>query len=105
MEQTTKDFEINAIKYMQYLFESKEPIKARTRNVMIWEEDGCVNWLAFNLAMFAYFDTDEFTDEQREIIHKFKESVKGLDGHDKNYDFYGNTLKNMLGAILTSKSE
>lgn len=85
--------------YMSYLFNSKEPVKARTRNVLIWDEEGYVNWLAFNLAMFEYFNTDEFSDEQRDIVQMFQKSVDGLDGHDKYYDFYGNSLKNMLGAI------
>jgi len=104
MEKQTVE-EANAIKYMQCLFESKEPIKARTRDVMIWEEDGCVNWLAFNLAMFEYFNTDEFTDEQREIIHRFKESVADLDGHPRYYDFYGNSLKNMAGTLKKFKQQ
>ena len=95
----------NAIKHMQYLFESKEPIKARTRDVIIWEEEGCVNWLSFNLAMFAYFDTDEFTDEQRKLIHDFQKSVEDKDGHNKYYDFYGNTLKNMAGTLKTIKQQ
>jgi len=91
-----------ANEHMNYLFNSKEPIKTRTRTVNIWdEEDGkrYVNWLAFNLAMFAYFDTDEFTEEQREVIHNFQKSVEDNDGHNKYYDFYGNSLINMLGTL------
>jgi hypothetical protein len=92
--------EINsANEYMAFLFNSKDPIKARTRTVLIWDEEGYVNWLAFNLAMFKYFDTDKFTDEQAKVINDFKESVKGKDGHDPYYDFNGNSLKNIHGTL------
>jgi len=91
-----------ANEYMNYLFNSKAPIKARTRTINIWDEERgnrYVNWLAFNLAMFAYFDTDKFTEEQREIIHNFQKSVEDDDGHDRYYDFYGNSLINMHGTL------
>ena len=82
--------------YMNYLFNSKDPVNTNIGNVLIWEEDGYVNWLHFNLAMFKYFDTDEFTNEQIELINEFKKSVEGKDGHNPYYDFYGNSLKNIL---------
>ena len=88
-----------ANEYMNYLFNSKELIKARTRNVLIWDEGGYVNWLVFKLVMFQYFDTDKFTDEQFELIDKFQKSVEGKDGHDRHYDFYGNALINIHGAM------
>jgi hypothetical protein len=88
-----------ANEYMNYLFNSKEPVKARTRDVLIWEEESHVNWLAFNLAMFKYFDTDEFSEEQRQLIKNFQKSVEGKDGHNPYYDYYGNTLKNMHGTL------
>ena len=89
----------SANNHMDFLFNSKEPIKARTITVLIWEEEGHLNWLSFNLAMFAYFDTDKFTDDQAKVINDFKESVKGKDGHDPYYDFYGNSLKNIHGTL------
>lgn len=88
-----------ANEYMNYLFNSKEPVKTRTRTVLIWEEEGFVNWLAFKLAMFEYFKTDQFTDEQFELIDNFQKSVEDKDGHTRNYDFYGNTLINIHGTF------
>jgi hypothetical protein len=95
-----KEQEIKKAKeHMNYLFNSKELVKARTRTVLIWDDEGYVNWLAFNLAMFEYFDTDEFTEDQRKLITDFQKSVEGEDGHNPYYDFYGNTLKNIHGTL------
>lgn len=95
----------SAYAHMNYLFNSKEPVKARTRTVLIWDEEGYVNWLAFNLAMFEYFNTDQFTEDQAQLIIKFKDSLKGKDGHKAHYDFYGNILTNMRSVLKNGKDE
>ncbi|MCK9575524.1 MAG: hypothetical protein WC979_02145 [Candidatus Pacearchaeota archaeon] len=85
-----------SLNYMEEIFNDKN---LSYNNAKLWRDGWPFNWLGFNCLMFDFWDCENFSFEQRELIAEFQKTKVGLDGHNPYHDFVGNGLLNISKTL------